>query len=165
MIFGGDLPSNDAATTALITNEEVLEVDQHSKGGREVQGQMDIRVWVASGAKPGEYYVAVFNLTDNIVIPRLEWLRLGISAPVKDVRDLWARTSVDTTKGFEVGLRPHDGLESVATYATTMTAVLFYLPATLLWVGTILFAVIVGYRVLQLGKRWLDAKSLPAAKQ
>jgi len=46
-----------------------------------------------------------------------------------------------------------------------MTAVLFYLPATLLWVGTILFAVIVGYRVLQLGKRWLDAKSLPAAKQ
>jgi len=107
LIFGGDLPSNDAATTALITNEEVLEVDQHSKGGREVQGQMDIRVWVASGAKPGEYYVAVFNLTDNIVIPRLEWLRLGISAPVKDVRDLWARTSVDTTKGFEVGLRPH----------------------------------------------------------
>jgi len=67
--------------------------------------------------------------------------------------------------GYQLKLALHDGLESVATYATTMTAVLFYLPATLLWVGTILFAVIVGYRVLQLGKRWLDAKSLPAAKQ
>ena len=31
LIFGGDLPSNDAATTALITNEEVLEVNQHSQ--------------------------------------------------------------------------------------------------------------------------------------
>jgi len=67
--------------------------------------------------------------------------------------------------GYQLKLALHDGLESVATYATTMTTVLFYLPATLLWVGTILFAVIVGYRVLQLGKRWLDAKSLPAAKQ
>lgn len=67
--------------------------------------------------------------------------------------------------GYQLKLALHDGLESVATYATTMTAVLFYLPATLLWVGTILFAAIVGYRVLQLGKRWLDAKSLPAAKQ
>ena len=67
--------------------------------------------------------------------------------------------------GYQLKLALHDGLESVATYATTMTAILFYLPATLLWAGTILFAVIVGYRVLQFGRRWLDAKSLPAAKQ
>jgi Alpha galactosidase A len=33
LIFGGDLPSNDEATTALITNEEGIDVDQHSRGG------------------------------------------------------------------------------------------------------------------------------------
>src|SRR5215470_19070279 len=52
LIFGGDLPSNDAATTALITNQEVLNVNQNSSGGHEVQGQLDIRVWVANGTKP-----------------------------------------------------------------------------------------------------------------
>jgi len=67
--------------------------------------------------------------------------------------------------GYQLKLALHDGLECIATYATTMTVVLFYLPATLLWAGTILFAVIVGYRVLQTGKRWLEARSLPAAKQ
>ena len=62
LIFGGDLPSNDAATTALITNEEVIEVDQHSSGGHQVLDRGNIRAWVADGAKPGEHYVAVFNL-------------------------------------------------------------------------------------------------------
>jgi hypothetical protein len=107
LIFGGDLPSNDAATTALITNEEVLEVDQHSSGGHEVKNQFDIRVWVANGAKSGEYYVAVFNLTDNVVNQRLYWLDIGILGIVKDVRDLWTHRSVDVTKGLEVRLRPH----------------------------------------------------------
>jgi alpha-galactosidase len=107
LIFGGDLPSNDAATTALLTNEEVLEVDQHSSGGHEVQGQLDIRVWVANGTKPGEFYLAVFNMTDYIVIQRPEWLRVGIFGSVKEVRDLWAHKLVDTSQGFEVRLRPH----------------------------------------------------------
>ena len=66
LIFGGDLPSNDEATTALLTNEEVLEVDQHSSGGHEVKGPYITRVWVANGAKPGEYYIGVFNLEDYI---------------------------------------------------------------------------------------------------
>ena len=107
LIFGGDLPSNDGATTALLTNEDVLEVDQHSSGGHEVTGQLDIRVWTANSIKPGEYYVAVFNLTDYVVIQRLQWLNIGIFGFVKDVQDLWTHASVNTTKGFEVRLRPH----------------------------------------------------------
>ncbi len=49
LIFGGDLPSNDAATTALMTNEEVLEVNQHSHGGHQVLDRGNIRAWVADG--------------------------------------------------------------------------------------------------------------------
>jgi hypothetical protein len=40
--------------------------------------------------------------------------------------------------GYQLKLALHDGLESLANYATAMIAILFYLPATLLWVGTIL---------------------------
>ncbi len=107
LIFGGDLPSNDEATTALLTNEEVLEVDQHSSGGHEVKGPYITRVWVANGAKPGEYYIGVFNLEDYTTGQSLTWLGLDILGSVSDVRDLWAHKSVDTTHGFEVRLRPH----------------------------------------------------------
>ncbi len=43
LIFGGDLPSNDAATTALITNQEVLDMDQHSSGGHQALEKGNIR--------------------------------------------------------------------------------------------------------------------------
>ena len=107
LIFGGDLPSNDAATTALITNEEVLEVNRHSSGAKQ-QVDAGVRVWVANGASPGQYYVAVFNLRDDgVASQRLSWMDLGLFGSVKEVRDLWTRSSVDATKGLEVRLRPH----------------------------------------------------------
>jgi hypothetical protein len=107
LIFGGDLPSNDAATIALITNQEVIEVNQRSSGGHELKGAFGSRVWIANGTKSGEFYVAVFNLEDYPVGQPLSWTCLGISGPVSDVRDVWAHKSVDTTHGFEVQLRPH----------------------------------------------------------
>ena len=119
LIFGGDLPSNDAATTALITNEEVLEVNQHSRGGHQVPGGGDIRVWVAQGTVAGEYYVAVFNLTDEVRIQSLSWPDIGISGPVERVRDLWTHRSLETAKRREVRLRPH----ASALYRVTTSSV------------------------------------------
>jgi hypothetical protein len=108
LILGGDLPSNDAATTALITNDEVLEVNQHGSGGHEVLDRLGFHIWLAYGAKAGEYYVAVFNLRDEGFVEQpLSLADLGILGFVKDVRDLWAHKSIDTTKGLRVRLRPH----------------------------------------------------------
>jgi len=59
---------------------------------------------------------------------------------------------------LELALR--DGLESVATYASAMTAILFYLPAVLLWIGTILAGVFGSWRLVSwVGRRWLGWKS------
>jgi len=66
--------------------------------------------------------------------------------------------------GNQLRLALHDGLESVAAYATTMTAILFYLPATLLWVATIVLGVSVSWRIVRWGKRWLPAKPVDSAK-
>jgi hypothetical protein len=53
----------------------------------------------------------------------------------------------------------HDGLESVADYATAMLGILFFLPAALLWVGTVAIAAFVCWRLLRwTGKRWLGWK-------
>lgn len=107
LIFGGDLPSNDAATTALITNEEVLQVDQNSHGGHEVLERGNIRAWVADGAKAGERYVAVFNLGEAEENVSLRWPELGIDAQSVQVRDLWQHRTLGATDGIHVRLRPH----------------------------------------------------------
>jgi hypothetical protein len=52
--------------------------------------------------------------------------------------------------GYQVKLAARDGLESLATFATAMTTILFYLPSVLLWVGTIVFSTMFGWRVVRL---------------
>jgi hypothetical protein len=57
--------------------------------------------------------------------------------------------------GDQLKLALHDGLDSLAAYATAMTAILFYLPAALLWVGTIVLGIVLGWRLLRwVGRRW-----------
>jgi hypothetical protein len=56
---------------------------------------------------------------------------------------------------YQLKLALRDGLESVAGYASAMTAFLFFLPAVLLWVGTIVGGAALGWRLLRwVGRRW-----------
>jgi alpha-galactosidase len=107
LIFGGDLPSTDSATTALITNEEVLDVDQHSRGGYQALERGNVRAWVADGAKAGERYVAVFNLGEAADKVSIAWGDLKIQGTVTAVRDLWGRKSIELGDAVHAILRPH----------------------------------------------------------
>lgn len=107
LIFGGDLPSNDSATQALITNQEVLDVDQHSRGGHQVLERGNIRAWVADGAKAGERYVAVFNLGETAEKVSIAWGDLKVPGSVTAVRDLWGRKSIEADDAVHASLRPH----------------------------------------------------------
>jgi hypothetical protein len=107
LIFGGDLPGNDGATTALITNEEVLEVDQHSSGGHQALDRGNVRAWVADGAKPGSHYVAVFNLGEAEEMVDLHWEDVGVAARPAEVRDLWRHQALNPAVGLHFHLRPH----------------------------------------------------------
>jgi alpha-galactosidase len=118
LIFGGDLPSNDAATTALISNEEVLEVNQHSRGGHQVLERGDVRAWVAEGEKSGEKFVAVFNLGDAAEDVELPWSVLGIDAKTAELRDLWSRKSSGAVEGVHARIAPHGSV----LYKTTLVS-------------------------------------------
>jgi Domain of unknown function (DUF4349) len=62
--------------------------------------------------------------------------------------------------GYQLKLALRDGLESIATYATAMTTILFYLPAVLLWAGTILVGIFVALRLTRwIGARWFGSKT------
>jgi hypothetical protein len=66
--------------------------------------------------------------------------------------------------GYQLKLALRDGLESLATYATAMTTILFYLPATLLWMGTIGVGSIGGWRIVRwIGRRWFGWNAIQAA--
>jgi hypothetical protein len=64
--------------------------------------------------------------------------------------------------GYQLKLALRDGLESLATYATAMTTILFYLPAVLLWVGTIVIGTAMGWKtILWAGRRWFGWSEAP----
>lgn len=56
---------------------------------------------------------------------------------------------------YQLKLAVRDGLDSLATYATTMITILFNLPAVLLWIGTIGAVSIGVWRTMRwIGRRW-----------
>jgi len=86
MYLGGDLTTLDAFGKQLLTNDEVIAIDQSAHPAKQALGG-DTPVWV-SDAGDGSYYVAVFNLNafpSRVVVP---WNSLGF-AHASRVRDVW----------------------------------------------------------------------------
>jgi hypothetical protein len=69
LMFGGDLPSNDAATLNLLTNKAVLNVNQHSTNGRQLFRRGDLVGWTADDPATGAKYLALFNAEDQQPAP------------------------------------------------------------------------------------------------
>ena len=133
LIFGGDLPSLDRATLRLITNSDVIGVDQSSMHNHEAVHRGNIRAWVADswvadtparlGIMPrtisGNPYVALFNLGDSGEKVELAWPELGLPAGSFRVYDLWGHKW-----GASNSLRTHlpahgSALYLVLTFTTT----------------------------------------------
>lgn len=88
LMFGGDLPSLDTWTSALLTNEEVLAVNQHSINNRELFWRDQHIGWCANPPASPDVYLALFNLDDEpttMVVPLGE---IGYRDGCQ-VRDLW----------------------------------------------------------------------------
>ena len=107
LIFGGDLPRNDAQTKALIMNEEVLQVNQHSRNNRQSYDKDDIRAWTADAEAGGAKYVAVFNLQDKPANVVLKWPQLGVSLKECTARDLWLHHDLVRASGPAATIPAH----------------------------------------------------------
>jgi alpha-galactosidase len=109
LIIGGDLPTLDAATLALLTNPEVLAVDQFGEAPRQVLERPGLRAWSSGVPESADRYVAVFNLDS---LPRhvdLAWTDVGLAAGRHQVRDLWARRPLGAADSLVVDLGAHAG--------------------------------------------------------
>ena len=81
-MMGGDLPSNDAWTTSLLTNPEVIAVDQHTTSSRPVITTDKAIVWVSRSDVRESPYLAIFNSGTRVVATvQYSWKDLGFEGP------------------------------------------------------------------------------------
>jgi alpha-galactosidase len=86
MYLGGDLTALDSVGLQLLTNDEVLAVDQSGSPAGQIAGGVT-PIW-AGNAGDGSFYVALFNLNAFPSPVTIKWSMLGFKdAP--NVRDLW----------------------------------------------------------------------------
>jgi hypothetical protein len=107
LMFGGDLPSNDAWTLDLLTNDEVLAANQKGSHPRQVFARGDIVAWT-SDAGPRDRYLAVFNLADaGIAEVPIAWKDLGIEGTCT-ILDLWEKANlIEPSDRFTFHVPPH----------------------------------------------------------
>jgi hypothetical protein len=106
-MMGGDLPHNGPETTALLTNDEVLAVDQHSNDGHPVIQSQAATVWTAKAEKGESRYVAIFNTSNQAQELNYTWERLGWPIGRYVLRDLWEHSERHAANGVSVHLAPH----------------------------------------------------------
>lgn len=135
LIHGGDMTRTDAATLALLTNDEVIAVDQHSENNRPLFEREGMVAWTADAPGSADRYLALFNTRDRLPPDR----RTGAAdrfpvraspaateadpagAPIKvslsalglgqrcRVRDLWLRRDLPPVEGEIAALVPWHG--------------------------------------------------------
>ena len=119
LILGADLTKLDDATLTLITNDEVLAVDQRSANNRQLFARDGFIAWTADVPGSPDKYLALFNTNNapavvdgqpapaaraQVSVPLTE---LGITAAARG-RDLWAHVDLgDVRDAFSSELAWH----------------------------------------------------------
>ncbi|MBM9509910.1 fibronectin type III domain-containing protein [Actinacidiphila acididurans] len=103
---GDDLTKLDSYGLKLLTNDEVIAVDQAGNPARPVSQATPQQTWYARNAD-GTYTVALFNLGSGYSDVTADFSDLGITGKAA-VRDLWSHNSLGTVGGsFTANLPPH----------------------------------------------------------
>lgn len=106
-MMGGNLVHGSNWTDSLLSNPEVIAVDQHSVGGHPVITTPYTVIWAADAQQGGAGYIAAFNISDHLEKLSYAWRTLKLPGVSYEVRDLWARRNLGTTRSLRVVLRPH----------------------------------------------------------
>jgi len=108
LMVGGYLPENDSITIKLLTNKEVIAVNQNSINNREIFSDGDIIIWTADIPNSENKYYAIFNIGEvNRESLSISWSMLQLSGNYS-VKDLWSNIDLgEIINGFNISLKPH----------------------------------------------------------
>lgn len=111
LIAGNDLREIRSEIQAILTNEEVIGVDQDKLGaqGRRASKNGDLEVW-AKPLKGGARAVVLFNRSGTPAKITVRWEDVGYPDRLAaTVRDLWQKKDVGNATGsFSASVGPHD---------------------------------------------------------
>jgi hypothetical protein len=107
LMVGANLPKSDEWTISLLTNAEVIAVDQKSRENRVAVSSDSAVVWTARPEDGDGWYVAVFNLEDAPQSLGYKWADLRMPAGSHAVRDLWAGRDLPAADSLAATVMPH----------------------------------------------------------
>jgi hypothetical protein len=117
LILGANLTRLDEFTRSIISNQDVLFVDQTATYSRPVDiaslgaGFENTRIWRATINQPGSRgyaeYFAFFNLDAAPATLKTTWPQLGLDGAKHSAQNLWDGTSTKESKEISVNLPPH----------------------------------------------------------
>jgi alpha-galactosidase len=110
LMLGTDLATMSAMTATIVTNPEVIAIDQDPAGvqGMRIAQQEAAEIWARPLAN-GDTAVAILNPSDQPVSVTTAATALGLPAsPMYHVRDVWAHQTNDTTGSVTATVEPHD---------------------------------------------------------
>lgn len=105
LLIGCDLSKLDDFTLNLLTNDEVIAINQDIMGRQAKQmlmksdpGGVDYQVWVKE-LEDGSKAIGIFNMTDKSEVVRFHWNELLLSIS-QLVRDVWRQKDLGTFNGM-----------------------------------------------------------------
>ncbi len=110
LLAGNDVRSMTPAIKAILMNRDVLAIDQDTLGKQASPVRNgDLETWVKPLAD-GSVAVGVVNLGATETTATIKAGDLGLAAPVKSARDVWAHTSVTFQNGAYSAKVPSHGV-------------------------------------------------------
>ncbi len=109
LMLGAELTKLDSWTLSLLTNKKVLRLLNCSTGARQIIRDRNQAVWVSMDTTQEAYYLALFNLSDEVRIIKAAGEETGI-IPLSSCiwEELWSGESQKAEQDFiETEIKPH----------------------------------------------------------
>ena len=111
LLAGNDLREMTPQIKSILTNKEVIGVDQDKKGveAKRIAKVGNTEIWTRPLAD-GSQAVALFNRGGDSANMTVKWSDLGDSGVPKKVRDLWAHSDIKATGAEYSAIVPSHGV-------------------------------------------------------
>lgn len=108
LMIGGNLPENDDFTFSLITNKALLELNQESANNKVLYNDENKSIWTADSKDRKYKYLAVFNLSDNLMKEDILLEQAGLENNREyKFEDIWSKEKKTVSGKLSVALEQH----------------------------------------------------------
>jgi hypothetical protein len=106
LFFGGNLTKLDDFTASLLTNAEVVAMDQHGHDQHLAATDGEVVAWTSKGAAGAEY-LAIFNRGDASTEIKQPFAHYGLTGKAYRSKELWTKSSIATSDSVSATIPPH----------------------------------------------------------